>query len=108
MSTQWARHGARPGHVEAAEEVAVAHEAVDTDAQLQRRRLNLTAEFESSISHFSFQALSYRRFQRRFDRVNLHRPTQRLVAEEAYASILSGNSAFTTLPRATHSLCVST
>ena len=42
--------------------------------------MNLKAEVESSISHFSFNTLSSRRFQLRFDRVNLHRLTQALTA----------------------------
>jgi len=42
---------------------------------LYRRKLNLKAKLESSISHFSFQALNSRRFQHGFHRLNLHRLT---------------------------------
>jgi hypothetical protein len=43
-----------------------------------RRQLNLKANLESSLSYFSFKRLliTYRRYQRGFDRVNLHRPTE--------------------------------
>ena len=46
-----------------------------TSALMKRRKLKLKAEVESSISHFSFNTHRSRRFQRGFDRVNLHRPT---------------------------------
>jgi hypothetical protein len=42
---------------------------------IYRRKLNLKAEFESSISHLGFNTLSSRRFQLVLDRVNLHRLT---------------------------------
>jgi len=49
-------------------------------ATLQRRKLNLKATFESGSSRISFKAFNFRRFQRGFDRVNLHRPTSRAAA----------------------------
>ena len=42
---------------------------------LKRRKLKSKAKLESSSSYFSFKALSSRRFQLGFDRVDLHRPT---------------------------------
>jgi hypothetical protein len=38
-------------------------------------QVELKAEIENSVSHFSFSTLSSMRFQLGFDRVNLHRPT---------------------------------
>jgi len=40
---------------------------------LERRKLNLKANFQSSSSQLSFKALSFWRFQCGFDRFNLHR-----------------------------------
>ena len=40
-------------------------------------QVELKAKFESKIITFQFQALISWRFQRRFHRVNLHRPTSR-------------------------------
>jgi hypothetical protein len=47
---------------------------------LYRRKFKLKAKVKSGPSTFYFQALSSRRFQCRFDRVNLHRPTMRGAA----------------------------
>ena len=55
--------------------IAVLLNAASTRASMYRRNLNLKATFESGSSIVQFQALSSRRFQRGFDRVNLHRPT---------------------------------
>jgi hypothetical protein len=49
--------------------------AAPSGVTLYRPKLKLKANFESSSSHISFQALSSRQFQLGFDRVKLHRPT---------------------------------
>ena len=66
-------------------------------ALVQRRKLSLKAEVESGISHFSFNPLSSRRFQLRFDRVNLDRTT--LVIQNSGLSFMM--SASTAPPRNT-------
>jgi len=42
---------------------------------VKRRKSNSKAKLERSLSHFLFQALRSRRFQRGFHRDKLHRPT---------------------------------
>jgi hypothetical protein len=55
---------------------------------VQRRKLNLKAEFESSRSHLSFNTLSSGRFQLGFDRVNLHRSTTVAARMQVDCSVL--------------------
>ena len=55
---------------------------------VKRRNLNLKPKLESSSSYFSCQALSSRRFQRGFDRVNLHRPTFMMTIEWSTSSLM--------------------
>jgi hypothetical protein len=47
---------------------------VSSAPSVYRRKWDLNAKLESSLSHFIFNTLSSRRFQRGFDRVNLHHP----------------------------------
>ena len=58
-----------------------------------RRKLNSKAELESNSFIFQFQALSSRRFQRGFDRVNLHHPTSACSANLMAAISRSWSSA---------------
>jgi hypothetical protein len=53
------------------------HSRRSSPAMVQRRKLNLKAKLESSSSYFSFKRLvpGSSSFQRRSDRVNLHRRT---------------------------------